>query len=160
MFGVSLLFIGGVLVVNGVALTGRIEPRDAASLNLLVGLLALLINITGIEQATKSSQYFASAGGLLFAFTYLYLAAVQWLGLKGSGFGWYCLFVALNAIVYAMAAPDNRLRAMWLVWASLWFLFFVSLGLRRNVRYLGFYTIGVGIVTCWVPSLLMLTGRW
>jgi putative amide transporter protein len=80
------------------------------------------------------------------------LAAVQWFGLKGSGLGWYCLLVSLNAMLYAMAALDNRLCAMWLLWASLWSLFFVSLGLRRYVRYLGFYTIG-GVVTCWVPSM-------
>jgi hypothetical protein len=160
MLGVALLFIGAVLVVNGVAQTGRIEPRDAAGLNLLVGLLTLLLSITDLEQATKTPQYFSSAGSLLFSFTYLYFAAVQWLGLKGAGLGWYCLFVAMNAIVYGMMAPDSRLRAMWLVWASLWFLFFISLGLQRTVRYLGPYTVGVGVVTCWVPGMLMLTGSW
>ena len=160
MLGVALLFIGAVLVVNGITLTGRIEPKDAAGLNLLVGVLAFLLNMVGIVQATKPPEYFTSAGGLFFAFTYLYLAAVQWFGLKGVGLGWYCLFVAVNAVIYALVAQDVRLSAMWLAWASLWFLFFVSLGLQRKVRYLGAYTIVVGVVTCWVPGILMLTGRW
>ena len=160
MLGVALLFIGAVLMINGIALTGQIEPKDAACLNLLVGILAFLLNMAGIAEATKLPEYFASAGGLFFAFTYLYLAAVYWLGLKGIGLGWYCLFVAVNAVIYAPLVHDIRLSAMWLVWASLWFLFFVSLGLQRNVRYLGAYTIAVGVVTCWGPGLLMLTGRW
>ena len=108
MLGVALFFIGAVLVVNGVALTGRIEPRDAAGLNLLVGLLALLINLAGLVQASAPPQFFSSAGGLLFAFTYLYLAAVQWRGLQGAGLGWYCLFVAISALVYAGTSSDAR----------------------------------------------------
>jgi putative amide transporter protein len=160
MLGVALLFIGAVLIVNGITLTGRIEPKDAAGLNLLVGILAFSLNMAGIAHATKPPEYFASAGGLFFAFTYLYLAAVQWFVLKGVGLGWYCLFVAVNAVVYALVAHDVRLSAMWLAWASLWFLFFVSLGLQHHVRYLGAYTIAVGVVTCWAPGMLMLTGRW
>lgn len=160
MLGVALFFIGAVLVVNGVALTGRIEARDAAGLNLLVGLLALVINLTGLAQAHASGDYFASAGGLLFAFTYLYLAAVQWRGLQGTGLGWYCLFVAVSALVYALAASDLRLRVMWLLWSSLWFLFFLSLGLRKPVRFLPAYTVAIGVGTCWAPGMLMMTGRW
>ena len=137
MLGVALLFIGAVLMVNGITLTGRIEPKDAAGLNLLVGILAFSLNMAGIAHATKPPEYFASAGGLFFAFTYLYLAAVQWFVLKGGGLGWYCLFVAVNAVVYPLVAHDVRLSAMWLAWASLWFLFFVSLGLQHHVRYLG-----------------------
>ncbi|HDR9481725.1 TPA: AmiS/UreI transporter [Burkholderia aenigmatica] len=160
MLGVALFFIGAVLVVNGVALTGRIEPRDAAGLNLLVGLLALLINLVGLVQASEPPQYFSSAGGLLFAFTYLYLAAVQWRGLQGAGLGWYCLFVAISALVYAGTSHDVRFGAMWLLWSSLWFLFFVALGLKRRVRFLPGYTIAIGVGTCWLPGMLMMTGRW
>lgn len=160
MLGVALFFIGAVLVVNGVALTGRIDARDTAGFNLLVGLLALFVNLVGLERATEPLQYFGGAGGLLFAFTYLYLAAVQWFGLKGAGLGWYCLFVAISALVYAALAHDLRVSVMWLLWASLWFLFFLSLGLQRSIRFLPGYTIAIGIGTCWVPGMLMMTGRW
>jgi hypothetical protein len=160
MLGVALVFIGAVLMINGISLTGRIDPKDAAGMNLLVGILAFSLNMAEVLQATKLPEYFAGAGGLFFAFTYLYLAAVQWFGLKGIGLGWYCLFVSVNAVIYALLTHDIRLTAMWLAWASLWFLFFVSLGLQRNVRYLGAYTIAIGVVTAWVPGLLMVTGRW
>jgi len=162
MLGVALFFIGAVLIVNGVGLTGRIEPRDSAIFNLLVGLLALLLNVVGLLHAAAASDYLGAAGGLLFAFTYLYLAGVQWGNLKGVGLGWYCLFVALSALVYAALAfgEDLRVSGMWVVWASLWFLFFLALGLRRVWRLLPAYTVAVGVATCWVPGMLMLTGRW
>jgi hypothetical protein len=59
---------------------------------------------------------------------YLYLAAVQWLGLQGVGLGWYRLFVAVNAVLYAPMVHDIRLSAMWLAWASLWFFSLSLLG--------------------------------
>jgi len=162
MLGVALFFIGAVLIVNGIGLTGRIEPKDSALFNLLVGLLALLLNVIGLLHAGATSDYFGAAGGLLFAFTYLYLAGVQWWGLKGVGLGWYCLFVAVSALVYAALSfgSDVRVGIMWLLWASLWFLFFLALGLQRTWRLLPAYTVVIGIVTCWVPGMLMLTGRW
>ncbi|MEJ6666544.1 MAG: AmiS/UreI family transporter, partial [Alcaligenes aquatilis] len=115
MLGVALFFIGAVLIVNGVGLTGRIESRDLAPFNLLVGLLALFINLLGLQRGEQMADYFAVAGGLLFAFTYLYLAVVQWYGLKGAGFGWYCLFVAISALAFAGSASDPRLITMWLL---------------------------------------------
>src|SRR5271154_5233791 len=102
MLGVALLFIGAVLAINGIALTGRIEPKDAPALNLLVGALAFVLNMAGIAQATKPPESFCKCGRAFFGFTYLYLTAVQWFGLKGVGLGWYCLFVAVNAVLYAL----------------------------------------------------------
>ncbi len=160
MLGVALFFIGAVLIVNGIGLTGRIEGRDAAPFNLLVGLLALFTNAIGLIRGELAADFFGAAGGLLFAFTYLYLCVVQWFGLKGVGFGWYCLFVAISALPFAAVAGDWRVIGMWLIWASLWFLFFVALGLGKSLRFLAGYTVLVGIVTCWIPGLLMLMGKW
>jgi hypothetical protein len=160
MLGVALFFIGAVLIVNGVGLSGHIKGRDSAPFNLLVGLLALFINATGILRAGGAADFFAATGGLLFAFTYLYLAVVQWCGLKGVGLGWYCLFVAISALAFAAMAGDIRVIAMWLIWASLWFLFFLALGLGKQLRFLASYTVLVGMVTCWIPGLMMLMGKW
>lgn len=160
MLGVALFFIGAVLIVNGVGLSGRIDGKDSAPFNLLVGLLSLFINGLGLSRAVAMPDFFAVAGGLLFAFTYLYLAVVQWCGLKGVGLGWYCLFVAISALVFAATTGDVRVIAMWLLWASLWFFFFLSLGLGKTLRFLAVYTVLIGIVTCWVPGLLMLMGKW
>lgn len=160
MLGVALFFIGAVLIVNGVGMSGRIEGRDSAPFNLLVGLLALFINALALLRASAEPELLGAAGGLLFAFTYLYLAVVQWWSLKGVGLGWYCFFVAISALVFAATATDMRVMAMWLVWASLWFFFFLALGLGKTPRFLGAYTVLVGVATCWIPGLMILTGTW
>lgn len=160
MLGISLFFIGAVLLVNGVGLTGRISGRDSAPLNLLVGLIVFFTNAIGILRGSQEADFMSAAGGMLFAFTYLYLAVVQWWGLKGVGVGWYSLFVAISALAFVVTATDWRIAAMWLSWASLWFFFFLSLGLERKLPFLPAYTALIGVVTCWIPGLLMLMGRW
>lgn len=164
MLGVVLLFVGFVLAVNGLTLAGRIEAKDAAVFNLLVGLLSALAGVLGASRAVTPEDFLAVGSGLLFAFTYLYVAAVNWYGLRGAGLGWYCLFVAITALPVGWDAwlhGDPRMAAIWLVWSTLWALFFVDGCTRLSVkRFLAPYTVLVGIVTCWVPGLLMLLGRW
>lgn len=164
MLGVVLLFVGFVLIINGLTLAGRIEAREAAVFNLLVGLLSALAGVLGASRAQTPADFLAVASGLLFAFTYLYVAAVNWFGLRGTGLGWYCLFVAITALSVGWDAwllGDLRMAAIWLVWSSLWALFFVDNCTRVAVkRWLAPYTVAVGIVTCWIPGLLMMLGRW
>jgi hypothetical protein len=97
MFGVVLLFVGVILIVNGLTLAGQIEAKAAATLNLLVGSLCALAAMLGPIDASTPADFLAVGSGLLFAFTYLYVAGVNWLGLSGSGLGCYCLFVAITA---------------------------------------------------------------
>ncbi|MDP5007753.1 MAG: AmiS/UreI transporter, partial [Glaciimonas sp.] len=145
-----------------VGLTGRMAPRENAVFNFLVGMLALFINAVTLIRSTENAGYLSVAAGLLFAFTYLYLAVVQWYGLNGKGLGWYCLFVAINTLPMAWLAlnQDMRLTAMWLTWGVLWFLFFLALALEKAIRPLGSITIFIGVTSCWIPGFLMLAGRW
>ncbi|CAM5317406.1 AmiS/UreI family transporter [Rhodanobacter lindaniclasticus] len=164
MLGVVLLFVGVVLIVNGLTLAGRIEAKEAAVLNLLVGSLSAFAGVLGAVQASTTADFLAVGTGLLFAFTYLYVAAVNWFGLRGAGLGWYCLFVAITALPVSWEAwqqDDPRMAAIWLIWSSLWLLFFIDGCTRVAVkRFLAPYAVLVGIVTCWIPGLLMLFGRW
>jgi len=164
MLGVVLLFVGVVLIVNGLTLAERIAAREAAVLNLLVGSLSAFAGVLGAVQASTPADFLAVGSGLLFAFTYLYVAGVHWFKLDGRGLGWYCLFVAITALPVGWAAyalGDLRMAGIWLIWSSLWLLFFVDLctGMRVK-RFLAPYTVVVGIVTCWIPGMLMLLGRW
>ena len=164
MLGVVLLFVGFVLVVNGLTLAGRIEAKEAAVFNLLVGLLSALASVLGASRATTPADFLAVGSGLLFAFTYLYVAAVNWFGMRGTGLGWYCLCVALTALPVgddAWRHGDGRMAVIWLVWSVLWLLFFVDGCTRISVRrFLAPFTMLVGIATGWMPGLLMLLGRW
>jgi len=164
MLGVVLLFVGVILIVNGLTLAGRIAAKEAAVLNLLVGSLSAFAAVLGAIRASTPADFLAVGSGLLFAFTYLYVAAVHWFQLDGRGLGWYCLFVAITALPVGWAAyaiGDMRMAVIWLIWSSLWLLFFVDLCTGVLVkRFLAPYTVVVGIVTCWIPGTLMLLARW
>ena len=164
MLGVVLLFVGVILIVNGLTLAGRIAAKEAAVLNLLVDSLSAFAAVLGAIRASTPADFLAVGSGLLFAFTYLYVAAVHWFQLDGRGLGWYCLFVAITALPVGWAAyaiGDLRMAVIWLIWSSLWLLFFVDLCTGVLVkRFLAPYTVVVGIVTCWIPGTLMLLARW
>lgn len=164
MLGVVLLFVGFVLVINGLTLAGLIDARESAVFNLLVGLLSALAGMLAATRAHAGADYLALGSGLLFAFTYLYVAAVNWFSLRGTGLGWYCLCVALTALPVGWDAwmhGDLRMAVIWWVWSTLWALFFVDGCTRVAVkRFLAPYTVVVGIATCWIPGLLMMLGRW
>jgi hypothetical protein len=102
---------------------------------------------------------------LLFAFTYLWVAANNFLNAGGRAFGWYCLFVALTAVpagIWSFANADGNdasiyLGVCWFAWAVLWFLFFLLLALDRPIaRITGYLAIVEGIATAWVFGILLL----
>src|SRR5919205_1112919 len=102
MASVGLLYVGAVLVVNGLMLLGRVDARSAGPLNLFVGALQVitptyLIFTSGGNEATV----LAASGLYLFGFTYLYVGINLLAGLDGTGLGWYSIFVTACALVFA-----------------------------------------------------------
>jgi hypothetical protein len=195
MIAVVLLYVGAVLLVNGVWLVGStvrqfreqeaseaaavtgpgtymlLGDREVAVMNLFTGGIGLIIALFSILRAPAGPAGIVDIefGGLvlLFAFTYLYVAANQFLRADGVAFGWYCLFVAITAVPTAIITLVNSnghvwpvwLGLDWVVWAILWFLFFLLLAVKRPIaRLTGIVTVLVAIVTAWVPGYLLLTG--
>lgn len=193
LLAVVLLYVGAVLAVNGIWLLGQaraagrevaeagaagetavtghptfIENREVAILNIFTGFIGVVAAVTFAIQGTLDEELAsirASGYILLFAFTYLWVAANQFLGARGHAFGWYCLFVAITAVyagIYTFVNADGNSAAIylgvdWLAWAFLWFLFFVLLSLERPIaRFTGWMAILVGIGTSWVFGLLLL----
>ena len=70
MLGVCLLFVGIVLINNGVCGLCNVAPRAAAAMNIFTGGLSLFINFTNLV----IGNYYAAGTGLLFCFTYLFVA--------------------------------------------------------------------------------------
>jgi putative amide transporter protein len=188
LLGVVLLYVGAVLVVNGIWLLGQarvaaagpgaaeghptlIENREVAVLNVFTGFVGVVAAVTLVVQGNRDGDLASirSAGYiLLFAFTYLWVAANQFLNAGGHGFGWYCLFVAITAVaagIYTFSNADGNdasiyLGVDWFAWAVLWFLFFVLLALERPIaRITGWLTILVGVGTSWVFAILLLEGE-
>jgi putative amide transporter protein len=171
MGAVGLLYVGAVLFINGVMLLGWVDPKSAAPLNIFVGGLqvvtptVLIITASGPPGVVQNIILGAS-GLYLFGFTYLYVAFNLLADLDGTGLGWFSLFVAICAVVFAFLNfgrfNDNTFGVIWLSWAFLWLLFFLLLG--RNQAGLGRYTGAVAAIEGWVtgaiPAFLLLTGHW
>ncbi|MFE0020310.1 AmiS/UreI family transporter [Amycolatopsis sp. NPDC059021] len=167
MGNVGLLYVGAVLLINGLMLLGRVPARAAAPLNLFVGGLQCVTPTVLIIQAGGQQNAILAASGLyLFGFTYLYVGIANLAGLPPEGIGWFSLFVAGAAVVYAGISfwhdHDPVFGVIWLAWALLWTLFFLVLGLgmERLTRFTGWTVVLFSQPTCSVPALLGLTGGY
>jgi hypothetical protein len=167
MASVGLLYVGAVLIVNGLMLLGRVDARAAAPLNLFVGGLQVLTPTYLIFTSGGNTDVILGASGIyLFGFTYLYVGLNLLGGLDGTGLGWFSAFVAACAVVFAGLnfgrLDDPAFGVIWLYWALLWGLFFLVLGLKKEelTRFTGAIAIVAGVLTCAVPAFMLLTGVW
>jgi hypothetical protein len=188
MLGVVLLYVGAVLVINGLWLIGQaraaaagdgrameaeahpffMQGREVTVINIFTGFVGVVVAVTLLVQGNPDEDLASiRAGGLilLFAFTYLWVAANGFLNAGGHAFGWYCLFVAITAVPVGIYTFNNAngndasiyLGICWFAWAVLWALFFVLLALDKPIgRIAGALAVIEGIGTAWVFGLLLL----
>jgi putative amide transporter protein len=188
MLGVVLLYVGAVLVINGIWLIGQarvaaageagataaeshpffIQGREVTVINVFTGFVGVVAAVTFMVHGNREDDIAEIRSGgfiLLFAFTYLWVAANGFLNAGGRAFGWYCLFVAITALPAALYTFNNAngndasiyLGIDWIAWAILWFMFFLLLALDRPIaRVTGAVAILEGIGTAWVFGLLLL----
>jgi hypothetical protein len=164
--GMGLLFVGAVLVVNGVWLLGRAADRDTAILNFLVGGLTLLIAVWWAFGGDASGGTpFNAAGELLFSFTYLWVGVNAYRSAEDQrSFGWYCIIVTLATIPTGyinFQLGDLGLAVLWWVWGVLWAGFWLLLALERGeyTNEVAWYAIAVGILTG-ISGYVMAAGFW
>ena len=168
MLGVCLLFVGIVLINNGICGLCHIDGKSAAVMNLFTGGLSLFINLLNLVQG----NYYAAGTGLLFCFTYLFVAINGIFHLDSRPFAWFSVFVAVNAIVFGFVegvtgnvflgiTPDWRWAVIWWLWAILWGSAFVTDIMKKDLgQSVPVLQIFEGIVTAWIPGVLMLLGQW
>ena len=96
MLGVCLLFVGIVLINNGMCTLYNVDGKSTAVMNIFTGGLSLFINFVNLVQG----NYYAAGTGLLFCFTYLFVAFSRILKLSPIPFAWFSTFVAINAVVF------------------------------------------------------------
>ncbi|XAS65551.1 AmiS/UreI family transporter [Micrococcaceae bacterium Sec5.8] len=167
MGSVGLLYVGAVLFVNGLMLVGVIPGKSAAILNFFVGTMQVVFPTIIILQANGNpSVIFGAAGLYLFGFTYLYVGILQMTGISGEGLGWFSLFVAACALVIGVLqftqVADPVFGVIWFVWAVLWFMFFLLLGLNRTslTKMTGWFTVFISHLTGTIPAFFLLLGRY
>lgn len=168
MLGVCLLFVGIVLINNGICNLCHVDGKAAAVMNIFTGKLSVFINFVNLVQG----NYYAAGTGLLFGFTYLFVAANNIFKLNGKPFAWFSTFVAVNAVVFGTLEgfvgsqalgiePDIRWAGIWYLWAILWGTSFVEEILGKKLgKFTPCLQVFEGIVTAWIPGLLMMIGLW
>jgi len=162
MLGCALLYVGFVLFINALWLLGTLQDKHVIPMNIFTGILIFAgVMRTVVWEGSQITSYFYAMQSLLFAFTYLWVAINVIWSLDGKGLGWYCLLVACVALPTSFTAlPDKGLFVLWLMWASLWFMFFLLLGLGKGIgKATGIWTIINAIVTGG-SGYLILTKAW
>ena len=122
MLGIALLFVGIVLVHNGIMFMSRVKktvanedgttseqliplvvasPKTVAYFNIIVGAIIVIGNF--ILLAFHAPYGYANwqniAAGLVFGVTYLFIAGNLLLKLDMRSFGWYCLGASIFALI-------------------------------------------------------------
>ncbi len=167
LLGLSLFYVGAVLILNGLWMLGRISDREITVINLFTGGLNLLVSLKlTLGEGADAASIKAGAFSLLFALTYLWVAFNRLTGADGRGLGWFSLFVAITAVPIAIdtlsaaSTPWSWWFGLsWAAWALLWLLFFLVLVLNKPLtRLTAGMAIAQGVLTGWLPGYLLLTG--
>ena len=169
MLGVSLLFVGIVLINNGVCAIKGITGMSAAVMDILTGGITLIIGILNIAMG----NYYAAGTGLLFSFTYLFVAFMNLCNLNPLPFAYFSSFVAVNAVVFGVVegvtgstalgiTPDIRWGIIWWAWAVLWGSSFFTdiLGIKAVAKFVPWLQIAEGVFTAWIPGVMLLLNVW
>lgn len=166
MSSVGLLFVGAVLLLNGLLFLGKVDAKGVAVFNLFVGALQTAIPFYLIATADSLDTVLSTAGIFLFGFTYLYVGIVNLAGLSADGIGWYSGWVAVLATAFGLTTmlkfDDTPTGLLWLQWAVLWGLFWavLALGHTQLTALAGWLTVILSVTTCSIPGFLSLLGDW
>ncbi|WP_079510042.1 AmiS/UreI family transporter [Mesobacillus jeotgali] len=162
----GLLLSGAALFLNSLMLMGKANAKSVAVFNLFIGAMQVIVPFYLIVASDQNNwTIYSLASIFLFGFTYLYVGMTLLKDLDVSGLGWYSLWVAVLALIYAFVAyvhfEDIVSTLTWLMWAYLWFLFFLSMGMNKKIdAYIGKVAMVQSWLTLTFPALLSMTGLW
>lgn len=166
MANVGLLLSGAVLFLNGLMLREKAEAKSVAVFNFFVGILQIIIPLYLIMVSDQNHwTIYQYAATFLFGLTFLYVSCTFYKGLDGSGLGWFCAWGVVIAIFYAVVSvcyfQQYVLGLTWVLWAFLWYLFYVLNILKKPVAdYVGIVACIQSFVTLTIPALLAFIGLW
>ena len=167
LLGLALLWVGAVLFLNGLWILGKIGDREIIVINVASGLITMCVALySAFGPGASDGSIRAAALTLLFTTTYLWVAYNRTQDVDGRGLGWFSLFVAITVVPVALGAFASVQSALdlwmawnWTAWAVLWFMFFLLLALQKPIgRVTGMVTAAEGVLTGWLPGVLILQG--
>lgn len=168
LLGLSLLYVGAVLTLNGLWLLGHIGDREIVVVNVASGIVTFCVSLyLAFGPGADPGSIRAAGLTLLFTVTYFWVAHNRLATVDGRGLGWFSLFVvitvipvAINSFATATTGIDLWMGWNWVGWAIVWFLYFLLLTLKKPILKLtGAATLAAGLLTGWLPSVLIFDGR-
>ncbi|MGL4990418.1 MAG: AmiS/UreI family transporter [Sarcina sp.] len=172
MLGAVLLYVGFVLMINGIGRLTNIDPKSTAIMNLFTGGLSIVVNfgtllIAQVQTPNNGTAFYAAGTGLLFGFTYLFIGINSIFNLDGKTFAWYSLFVAITTIPAGIlqwreGGIYNILMAIiWWAWGVLWITAPIEIVWKKDLgKFTPWLSILEGIFTAWIPGFMILMGVW
>jgi putative amide transporter protein len=166
MGSVGLLLSGATLFLNSLVLLNKANAKSAALLNLFVGTLQVVIPFYLLMTMGDGKwELFNITCIFFFGITYLYVGFTNLKDFNGTGLGWFSLWVAIIAVLYAfvnfVVIHDVVNGLFWVMWAYLWYLFFAGLVLGKKIeRYTGIVAMIQSWTTITLPAFLMIIGVW
>jgi len=167
LLGMTLLYVGAVLFLNGLWLLGKIDDGEIFVINVASGLITLCVSLyLAFGPGADGGSIRAAALTLMFTITYFWVAYNRKNQVDGRGLGWFSLFVAITVVPVALGAMGSMASGLdawmaynWTAWAVLWFMFFLLLALRMPIlRITGIATALAGVTTGWIPGIMILQG--
>ncbi|ADC64572.1 AmiS/UreI transporter [Ferroglobus placidus DSM 10642] len=164
VLGAALLYVGFVLILNGLWLLNKVDAKDVAIMNLFTGIVTFSSSYYNLA-VLKAPGAIAWAQGLLFSFTYLWVFFNIVRDISDQrALGWYCLLVAITAVISGALTPPTEiglavLKFLWFEWAALWFSFWVLLVHGKGVKPIAYFTIVSGILA-YIPAFPYMLGIW
>jgi len=163
---IGLLLSGAALFLNGLMLLGKADEKNVAMYNLFVGVFQVIAPFYLIITSDQSNWVlFDKTAIFLFGFTYLYVGMTVLKDMKGTGLGYYSLWVSVIALVYVAVSlvryQDVTNALTWVLWSFLWFLFFVLNTSKKDVsKFVGTVAVVQSWTTLTLPAIFSLTGIW
>lgn len=163
----GLLLVGAVLFVNGLVLLGHADARNAATINIFVGVIQTLVPLFMLAVASGPDDVLKAAPIFLFGLTYLWSGITNLTRHRSTGLGWFCIWVAGMSVAFSAISlfhlQDAKQAIIWMNWGVLWAMFWRVLAARhttQHIRMAGWSAILMSAWTCTAPATLSMIGLW
>ena len=137
--------------------------RTKVLANVLVAVLLLSINFSQLILPGIETNYIDVTSGLLFAFTYVIIAANIIFKLNPDPLGIYSALVFIYAVIISILSfntGDIFFGVFWLVWSTSWLLTFLEIIVKSKLaaKMTPYMLLFQGTVATFIPGIMMLLG--
>ncbi len=162
---VALVFVGLVLITNGMLGLGGADAKSQSVMDWVTGGLMVVGAFIGLMRASALGDFQLCCGFFLFGFTYLILGATLCCNLDWKVYGWYAGLVAIFAAIFGIVCLTTGAyytAYLWLAWCLLWGWGCISCCIKTDVnpKITPVFCIIEGFLAAFIPGILIFLGKW